>query len=119
MLQPNSLKFESCKFSIIINIINITFESGVAHRLNVSRYNFVERLTLLDFNFFDIFYTKKLTHDITRGTFIVIFISLQFLWRQTCRIYMLSRTHAILLGIAMFFVFLRINLLNRTHLLLG
>jgi hypothetical protein len=43
VLQPNPLKLESCKFNIIINIINITFGSGVADRPNALRYNFAER----------------------------------------------------------------------------
>ena len=43
MLQPNSLKLGSCKFNIIINIINITFGSEVTDRLNALRYNFVEK----------------------------------------------------------------------------
>jgi hypothetical protein len=43
MLQPNSLKLGSCKFNIIINIINITFRSGIADKLNVLKYSFAER----------------------------------------------------------------------------
>jgi hypothetical protein len=52
MLQLNSLKLESYKFNIIINIINIIFGPGVVDRPNALRYNFVEDLTFLDFNFF-------------------------------------------------------------------
>ena len=56
MLQPNSLKLGSCKFNIIINIINITFGSGVTDRLNVLRYNFVEKPNTHKFELFLIFF---------------------------------------------------------------
>ena len=49
MLQPNSLKFELCKFNIIINIINIIFGSRVTDRLNALKYNFVEKPNPLKF----------------------------------------------------------------------
>jgi len=42
-LQSNSLKLGLCKFNVIINIINITLESGVAAKPNTLRYNFAER----------------------------------------------------------------------------
>jgi hypothetical protein len=42
VLQPDSLKLESCKFNIIINIINITLESSVVVRLNTLGYIFAE-----------------------------------------------------------------------------
>jgi hypothetical protein len=43
VLQPDSLKLESCKFNIIINIINITLRSSVAARPKAFGYIFVER----------------------------------------------------------------------------
>jgi hypothetical protein len=43
VLESNSLKFGSCEFNVIINIINITFESGVATKPKTLGYNFVER----------------------------------------------------------------------------
>ena len=43
VLQPNSLKLKSCKFNIIINIINITFRSSVAARPETFGYIFAER----------------------------------------------------------------------------
>jgi len=42
-LHSNSIKLGSCKFNIIVNIINITCGSGVADRLNALRYNFATR----------------------------------------------------------------------------
>jgi hypothetical protein len=42
-LQPDSLKLESCKFNIIINIINITLGSSVVARPKVFGYLFTER----------------------------------------------------------------------------
>jgi len=72
MLQLNSLKLESWKFNIIINIINITFGSGVAGRLNALRYNFVEGPNILRFKFFLIFFIqKKLARSVARATFLV------------------------------------------------
>jgi hypothetical protein len=49
MLQPDSLTLGSCKFNIIINIINITFGSGLTNRPNALRYNFIERPNTLRF----------------------------------------------------------------------
>jgi hypothetical protein len=43
VLQPNPLKLRSCKFNVIINIINITFGSGVAAKLKTFGYSFAER----------------------------------------------------------------------------
>ena len=43
VLQPDSLKLESCKFNIIINIINITLGSSVATRPKALGYMFAER----------------------------------------------------------------------------
>jgi hypothetical protein len=43
VLQSNSLKLGSCKFNVIINIINITFKSGVAAKPKIFRYNFAEK----------------------------------------------------------------------------
>jgi len=43
VLQPDSLKIESCKFNIIINIINITLGLSVTTKLKVFGYIFVER----------------------------------------------------------------------------
>ena len=51
-LQSDSyqrLTFGSCKFNIIINIINITFGLGVTERPNALRYNFVEKPNTLKF----------------------------------------------------------------------
>ena len=42
ILQPNSLKLESCKFNIIINIINITLRSSVGSRPKALGYIFVK-----------------------------------------------------------------------------
>jgi len=46
VLQPNSLKLRSCKFNIIINIINITFGSGVAVKSKTLKYNLTEKLNI-------------------------------------------------------------------------
>jgi hypothetical protein len=43
VLQLDSLKLGSCKFNVIINIINITFGSGVAAKPKTLRYNFTEK----------------------------------------------------------------------------
>jgi len=43
VLQPDSLKHGSCKFNVIINIINITLESGVAVKSKTLGYSFAER----------------------------------------------------------------------------
>jgi hypothetical protein len=49
VLQSNSLKLESCKFNIIINIINITLGSSVAVRPKALEYIFAERPKTLRF----------------------------------------------------------------------
>ena len=59
MLQLNSLKLGLWKFNIIINIINITFGSGVGvtNRPNTIKYSFTERPNIFKFKiFFDNFY---------------------------------------------------------------
>ena len=43
VLQPNPLKLGSCKFNVIINIINITLSSDVAVKPKTLGYNFAER----------------------------------------------------------------------------
>jgi hypothetical protein len=43
VLQPDSLKLESCKFNSIINIINITLGSSVAARPKALGHIFAER----------------------------------------------------------------------------
>jgi len=42
-LQPDSLKLESCKFNIIINIINISLGLSVATRAKALEHIFAER----------------------------------------------------------------------------
>jgi hypothetical protein len=43
VLQPNPLKLGSCKFNVIINIINITLGLDVVAKLKTLRYSFAER----------------------------------------------------------------------------
>jgi len=43
VLQSNPLKLGSCKFNIIINIINITLGSSVAVKPKTIGYSFAER----------------------------------------------------------------------------
>ena len=43
VLQLNPFKFGSCKFNVIINIINITLGSGVATKPKTLGYNFAEK----------------------------------------------------------------------------
>jgi len=43
VLQPNPLKLGSCKFNVVINIINITLRSGVAAKPKTLGYSFAER----------------------------------------------------------------------------
>jgi hypothetical protein len=54
VLQPDSLKFGSCKFNFIINIINITLRSGVAAKSKILEYNFAKKLKIFKF-----FYKKN------------------------------------------------------------
>jgi hypothetical protein len=42
VLQPNPLKLGSCKFNVIINIINITLMSDVAVKPKTLGYSFAE-----------------------------------------------------------------------------
>jgi hypothetical protein len=46
VLQPNQLKLGSCKFNVIINIINITLGSDVAVKSKTFRYNFIEKTNI-------------------------------------------------------------------------
>jgi hypothetical protein len=43
VLQSDPLKLGSCKFNVIINIINITLGSGVAATPKTLVYNFVKK----------------------------------------------------------------------------
>jgi hypothetical protein len=43
VLQSNPLKFRSCKFNVIINIINITLGLGVAIKPKTLGYNFAKK----------------------------------------------------------------------------
>jgi hypothetical protein len=43
VLQPDSLKLKSCKFNIIIDIINITLGSSVAAKPKILGYVFAEK----------------------------------------------------------------------------
>jgi hypothetical protein len=43
VLQSNSLKLGSCKFNVIINIINITLGSGVAAIPKTLGYSFAKK----------------------------------------------------------------------------
>jgi hypothetical protein len=43
VLQSDPLKLESCKFNVIINIINITLGSGVAATPKTLGYKFAKR----------------------------------------------------------------------------
>jgi hypothetical protein len=43
VLQLNLFKLGSCKFNVIINIINITLRSGVAAKPETFRYNFAKK----------------------------------------------------------------------------
>jgi len=43
VLQPNTLKLESCKFNVIINIINITLGSDIVATPKSLGYSFAER----------------------------------------------------------------------------
>jgi len=46
-LQPDSLKLESCKFNIIINIINITLGSSVAAKSKALGHIFAKKSNTL------------------------------------------------------------------------
>jgi hypothetical protein len=43
VLQSDPLKLRSCKFNVIVNIINITLGSGVADKLKTFGYSFAKR----------------------------------------------------------------------------
>jgi len=43
VLQSDPLKLGSCKFNVIINIINITLGLGVAATLKTLRYSFAKK----------------------------------------------------------------------------
>ena len=43
VLQPNPLKFRSCKFNVNINIINITLRSSIAAKPKTLGHNFAEK----------------------------------------------------------------------------
>jgi hypothetical protein len=60
VLQSDPLKLGSCKFNIIINIINITSESGIEAKPKTLGYSFAKDLILLNFSFFYIFYAEKI-----------------------------------------------------------
>ena len=58
--NQDSFKLKSCKFNIIINIINITLGSSIAAKPMTFRYNFAEKPNIFKFYFiFNIFYVKK------------------------------------------------------------
>ena len=59
MLQSDSLKLGSCKFNVIINIINITFKSDVVAKLKILEYSFTEKPKIFKFYFFIIFFIYK------------------------------------------------------------
>jgi len=60
MLQPNSLKLDSCKFNTIINIINITLGSSITAELKALRHIFAERPnTLISYSFLIFFMQEK------------------------------------------------------------
>jgi hypothetical protein len=46
VLQPNTHKLESCKFNVIINIINITLESDITTTSKTHGYSFAERFNI-------------------------------------------------------------------------
>ena len=43
VLQLDPFKLGSCKFNVIINIINITLRSGVAIKPEIFGYNFIKK----------------------------------------------------------------------------
>jgi hypothetical protein len=47
VLQLNPLKLGSCKFNVIIHIINVTLGSGVAAKPKTLGYNSVEKPNIL------------------------------------------------------------------------
>lgn len=72
-MQLDPLKLGSCKFNIIINIINITLGSGVVAKPKIFGYNFAEKPNIFKFLFFLIFFMqKKMTRGIARVSKLVI-----------------------------------------------
>jgi hypothetical protein len=59
VLQPDSLKLKSCKFNIIINIINIILRSSVAARPKTFGYIFAEKPNTLTSEPFFIFFMQE------------------------------------------------------------
>jgi hypothetical protein len=59
VLQPDFLKLESCKFNIIINIINITLGSSVAAKPKALGHIFAERPNTLRSYPFLIFFMQE------------------------------------------------------------
>jgi len=59
VLQPDSLKLESCKFNTIINIINITLELSITAEPKALRHIFAERPNTLRSYFFLIFFMQE------------------------------------------------------------
>jgi hypothetical protein len=59
VLQSDSLKLESCKFNIIINIINITLGQALQLDPRLLGISLQKDLTLLDLSLFYIFYARK------------------------------------------------------------
>ena len=49
VLQLDSLKLKSCKFNIIIDIINIIFGSSVVAKPKILGYSFVEKPNIFKF----------------------------------------------------------------------
>jgi len=49
VLQLDPFKLGSCKFNVIINIINITFRLGIAAKPETFWYNFVKKPNIFRF----------------------------------------------------------------------
>jgi hypothetical protein len=60
VLQSDPLKLGSCKFNVIINIINITLGHALQSNLRLLGIALQKNLTLLDLSFFYIFYAKQI-----------------------------------------------------------
>jgi hypothetical protein len=75
-LQPDSLKLESCKFIIIIIIINITLGSSVATKTKALGHIFAERPNTLRSKSFLIFFMQE--KKINPWRFVFIFLSFPF-----------------------------------------
>jgi hypothetical protein len=59
VLQPDSLKLESCKFNTIINIINITLGSSIIAEPKAFGHIFAERHNTLISYFFLMFFMQE------------------------------------------------------------